>query len=159
MALFGLFSKDKKESLDKGLEKSKQSFFGKLGKAILGKSKVDEEVLDELEEILISSDVGIDTTLKIISRIEERVSKDKFLGTAELDTILREEISTLLVANGSTDFEGFQLPETKEPYVLMVVGVNGVGKKTTIARHVLQLSWISPSIGQSSYRLGAKYLL
>jgi len=140
MALFGLFSKDKKESLDKGLEKSKQSFFGKLGKAILGKSKVDEEVLDELEEILISSDVGIDTTLKIISRIEERVSKDKFLGTAELDSILRDEISTLLVSNGSTDFEGFKLPETKGPYVLMVVGVNGVGKTTTIGKLAYQFN-------------------
>ncbi len=134
MALFGIFSKEKKESLDKGLEKSKQSFFGKLSKAVVGKTKVDDEVLDELEEVLITSDVGVDTTLKIIRRIEERVAKDKYLGTEELDEILREEIADLLSENNTVDLKDFDLPADKKPYVLLVVGVNGVGKTTTIGK-------------------------
>ncbi len=134
MALFGLFSKDKKESLDKGLEKSKDTFFNKLGKAMVGKSTVDEEVLDNLEEILVSSDVGITTTLKIISRIEARVARDKYLGTGELDRILKEEIASLLSENNSTDVSDFETPEGTKPYVIMVVGVNGVGKTTTIGK-------------------------
>lgn len=134
MALFGLFSKEKKETLDKGLEKTNQSFFSKLGKAIVGKSTVDSDVLDELEEILITSDVGVDTTLKIIQRIEERVAKDKYLGTAELDVILKEEIAKILEENNTCDFENFKIPETGGPYVLLVVGVNGVGKTTTIGK-------------------------
>lgn len=134
MALFGIFSKEKKESLDKGLEKSKQSFFGKLSKAVVGKTKVDDEVLDELEEVLITSDVGIDTTLKIIQRIEERVARDKYLGTEELDEILREEIAELLSENNTVDLKDFDLPAGKKPYVILVVGVNGVGKTTTIGK-------------------------
>lgn len=138
MALFGIFSKDKKESLDKGLEKSKQSFFGKLSKAVVGKTKVDDEVLDELEEVLITSDVGVDTTLKIIRRIEERVAKDKYLGTEELDEILREEIADLLSENNTVDLKDFDLPSDRKPYVLLVVGVNGVGKTTTIGKLAAQ---------------------
>lgn len=134
MALFNLFSKEKKESLDKGLQKSKESFFDKLGKALAGKSTVDEEVLDNLEEVLIASDVGIDTTLKIISRIQARVARDKYLGSAELDRILREEIAGLLSENNSASIPDFETPADKKPYVLMVVGVNGVGKTTTIGK-------------------------
>ncbi len=135
MALFkGLFSKEKKESLDKGLEKSKQSFFSKLSKAVVGKSKVDDEVLDELEEVLITSDVGVDTTLKIIKRIEERVARDKYLGVQELDQLLREEIAGLLSENNTEDIEEFGVPSTHKPHVVMVVGVNGVGKTTTIGK-------------------------
>lgn len=134
MALFGFFSKDKKETLDKGLEKTKQSFFSKLSRAVVGKSKVDADVLDELEEILISSDVGVNTTVKIIDRIEARVSEDKYVGTDELDTILKAEIAALLDESNAIDYESFQLPETDGPYVLMVVGVNGVGKTTTIGK-------------------------
>ena len=134
MALFGLFSKEKKETLDKGLEKSSESFFSKLGKAIVGKSTVDADVLDELEEILITSDVGVDTTLKIIKQIEERVSKDKYLGTSELDKILKEEIANVLIQNDTAAFHDFQIPKTDGPYVLLVVGVNGVGKTTTIGK-------------------------
>lgn len=134
MGLFNLFSKDKKEDLDKGLEKTKESFFSKLGRAIAGKSKVDAEVLDDLEEVLVSSDVGVDTTLKIIDRIEERVSKDKFMGTAELNQILRDEISELLSENNTGDYTDFKLPASGDPYVIMVVGVNGVGKTTTIGK-------------------------
>jgi fused signal recognition particle receptor len=130
----GLFSKEKKESLDQGLQKSKESFFGKLGKAIVGKSTVDDEVLDNLEEILISSDVGIHTTLKIIERIQARVARDKYLGTSELDRILKEEIATLLTESNSTDLVDFEIPVGVKPYVLMVVGVNGVGKTTTIGK-------------------------
>ncbi|OIN56183.1 signal recognition particle-docking protein FtsY [Arsenicibacter rosenii] len=142
MALFGFFSKEKKESLDKGLEKSKESFFSKLGRAVVGKSKVDDEVLDELEEVLITSDVGIETTVKIIRRIEERVARDKYLGTDELDRILREEIAALLAdvdkqTNTPTQ-DDFSLPATKTPYVIMVVGVNGVGKTTTIGKLAAQ---------------------
>jgi len=138
MALFGLFSKDKKESLDKGLEKTKESFFGKLGRAVAGKSTVDDEVLDELEEILISSDVGVDTTIKVIQRIEERVAKDKYLGTAELDQILRDEIAELLTENNTEDLADFELPEGHTPHVILVVGVNGVGKTTTIGKLAAQ---------------------
>ena len=138
MALFKFFNKDNKETLDKGLEKSKTSFFNKLGKAVVGKSKVDEEVLDELEEVLITSDVGIETTLKIITRIEERVAKDKFLGVEELDIILREEIAALLSENNTVDLEDFKFDESKKPYVLLVVGVNGVGKTTTIGKLAYQ---------------------
>lgn len=130
----GLFSKEKKESLDQGLQKSKESFFGKLGKAIAGKSTVDDEVLDNLEEILISSDVGIHTTLKIIERIQARVAHDKYLGTSELDRILKEEIATLLTESNSSDLVDFEIPAEAKPYVLMVVGVNGVGKTTTIGK-------------------------
>jgi len=134
MALFGFLSKDKKESLDKGLEKTKENFFSKLGKAVAGKSTVDIDVLDDLEEVLVSSDVGIDTTVKIIDRIEARVAKDKYLGTAELNVILREEIAGLLSENNTEDVEDFALPKDKKPYVILVVGVNGVGKTTTIGK-------------------------
>jgi fused signal recognition particle receptor len=134
MALFGLFSKEKKESLDKGLEKSKDNFFSKLGKALVGKDKVDDEVLDTLEEILVTSDVGVETTLKIIKRIEERVARDKYLSTSELDKILKEEIAALLTESNTTDLDDFDIPAGKKPYVIMVVGVNGVGKTTTIGK-------------------------
>lgn len=134
MGIFGFFSKDKKESLDQGLQKSNENIFSKLSKAVVGKSKVDEEVLDELEEILITSDVGVDTTIKIINRIEERVARDKYLNTQELDLILKEEIAALLEENNSQDFLDFDIPEGKKPYVIMVVGVNGVGKTTTIGK-------------------------
>jgi fused signal recognition particle receptor len=133
-----LFSSDKKESLDKGLEKSKTSFFSKLTKAVAGKSKVDDEVLDNLEEILVSSDVGVNTTLKIITRIEKRVAEDKFLGTDELNQILREEIAGLLSETNSGEATEFIIPNTTKPYVLMVVGVNGVGKTTTIGKLAYQ---------------------
>jgi len=139
MSIFsGFFSKEKKESLDQGLQKSKESFFGKLTKAIAGKSTVDDEVLDQLEEILISSDVGVDTTLKIIGRIQERVARDKYLGTSELDRILREEIASLLSESNSQDLADFEVPAGIKPYVLMVVGVNGVGKTTTIGKLAAQ---------------------
>ncbi|MEO9968085.1 MAG: signal recognition particle-docking protein FtsY [Reichenbachiella sp.] len=134
MGLFNIFSKEKKESLNKGLEKSKENFFSKLGKAVAGKSTVDDELLDELEEVLITSDVGVDTTVRIIERIEERVAKDKYLNTAELNVILREEIAGLLEENNSVDQEDFSLPADKKPYVILVVGVNGVGKTTTIGK-------------------------
>jgi len=139
MSIFsGFFSKEKKESLDQGLQKTKESFFGKLTKAIAGKSTVDDEVLDHLEEILISSDVGVETTIKIIGRIQERVARDKYLGTSELDRILREEIASLLSENNSEDLPDFEVPAGKKPYVLMVVGVNGVGKTTTIGKLAAQ---------------------
>lgn len=139
MSIFNIFSKDKKESLDKGLEKTKESFFSKLGRTVVGKSQVDEDVLDELEEILISSDLGVNTTVKIIDRIEERVARDKYLGTSELDKILREEIAGLLSENNTKDLKDFSLPEDiKKPYVLLVVGVNGVGKTTTIGKLAAQ---------------------
>jgi fused signal recognition particle receptor len=136
--LGNLFSKEKKESLDQGLEKSKENFFSKLGKAIAGKSSVDEEVLDQLEEILISSDVGVDTTLKIIGRIQARVARDKYVGTAELDSILKQEIAHLLSENNTEDLADFETPTGKKPYVLLVVGVNGVGKTTTIGKLAAQ---------------------
>ncbi|HEY3405823.1 MAG TPA: signal recognition particle-docking protein FtsY [Ohtaekwangia sp.] len=134
MALFGLFSKDKKESLDKGLEKTKDSFLNKLGKALVGKSTVDDEVLDNLEEILVTSDVGVETTLKIIERIQQRVARDKYLGASELDRILKEEIASLLSESNTQDLADFETPADKKPYVIMVVGVNGVGKTTTIGK-------------------------
>ncbi len=134
MALFNIFSKKKKETLDKGLEKTKDNIFSKLTRAVAGKSQVDESVLDELEEVLISSDVGVETTIKIIDRIEERVARDKYMNTDELTTILREEIASLLTDNNTTDIDDFTLPEGKKPYVIMVVGVNGVGKTTTIGK-------------------------
>jgi len=134
MALFGLFNKEKKKTLDKSLEKTKESVFKKLSRAVAGKSKVDDEVLDNLEEVLISSDVGVDTTLKIIERIEKRVSKDRYLGVDELNGILKEEISDLLAENNASDGDNFVLPESDDPYVIMVVGVNGVGKTTTIGK-------------------------
>ncbi|MBL7870214.1 MAG: signal recognition particle-docking protein FtsY [Cyclobacteriaceae bacterium] len=129
-----LFAKEKKETLDQGLQKSNQSFFTKLGKAIAGKATVDEEVLDSLEEILISSDVGINTTVKIIEKIQARVARDKYLGTSELDKILKEEIANLLSENNTEDLGDFDVPAGIKPYVLMVVGVNGVGKTTTIGK-------------------------
>ncbi|MFK5891316.1 MAG: signal recognition particle-docking protein FtsY [Flavobacteriaceae bacterium] len=135
MSLFKkLFSTEKKETLDKGLEKTKSSFFGKLSKAVAGKSKVDDTVLDELEEVLVSSDVGVDTTLKIIEAIEARVAKDKYLGTAELNTILREEIAALLAKTNTGNATDFEIPNDTKPFVIMVVGVNGVGKTTTIGK-------------------------
>ncbi|MFA6701274.1 MAG: signal recognition particle-docking protein FtsY [Dysgonamonadaceae bacterium] len=139
MGLFDIFSKGNKETLDKGLEKTKGSFFSKLSHAVAGKSKVDDEVLDELEEILVTSDVGVDTTLKIIQRIENRVLRDKYIGTDELTSILREEIANLLIENNSEDLDDFSLPEgIIKPYVIMVVGVNGVGKTTTIGKLAYQ---------------------
>jgi len=139
MSLFKkIFSSEKKESLDKGLEKTKTSFFSKLTKAVAGKSKVDDEVLDNLEEVLVSSDVGVNTTLKIITRIEKRVSEDKFLGTDELNQILREEIAGLLSETNSGEATEFVIPINVKPYVLMVVGVNGVGKTTTIGKLAYQ---------------------
>ncbi|MCF6170420.1 MAG: signal recognition particle-docking protein FtsY [Bacteroidales bacterium] len=135
MGIFSIFSKQKqKEDLDKGLEKTRTSVFNKLSKAVAGKSKVDDEVLDNLEEALVMSDVGVKTTLKIIDRIEARVAKDKYLGTDELNRILREEIEALLEENNSGDGMDFVLPEGQKPYVIMVVGVNGVGKTTTIGK-------------------------
>lgn len=134
MGLFDLFSKQKKDSLDKGLEKTKESMFSKLSRIVSGKSKVDDDVLDDLEEVLITSDVGVDTTLKVIERIEKRVAKDKYINANELNTILREEIADLLTENNSVDADGFSFPENRKPYVIMVVGVNGVGKTTTIGK-------------------------
>ncbi len=139
MGLFkNIFSSEKKETLDKGLEKSKTSFFTKLNKAVAGKSKVDDDVLDNLEEVLVTSDVGVDTTLKVIERIEERVAKDKYLGTSELNQILREEIAALLSETNSGEDSEFTIPEGKKPHVIMVVGVNGVGKTTTIGKLAYQ---------------------
>ena len=138
MGFFSFFSKEKKETLDKGLEKTKESFFGKLTRAVAGKSKVDDEVLDNLEEVLVTSDVGVDTTLDIINRIEKRVARDKYVTTAELNGILRDEIASLLTENNTGDTEGFDIPQGKKPYVVMVVGVNGVGKTTTIGKLAYQ---------------------
>lgn len=134
MGLFGLFSKKKKETLDEGLSKTKENVFAKITRAVAGKSKVDDEVLDELENVLVTSDVGVDTTLKIIKRIEERVARDKYVSTSELTTILRQEIASLLTENGSADGDSFDLPSGTKPYVIMVVGINGVGKTTTIGK-------------------------
>ena len=145
MGIFSFFSKDKKESLDKGLEKTRESVFSKISKAIVGKSKVDEEVLDNLEEILISADVGVDTTIRIIQRIEARVAKDKYLGTAELNQLLKEEITGLLAEHDYKDFYGFDFPKRDAPYVIMVVGVNGVGKTTTIGK----LAWQFKQAGKN----------
>ena len=138
MAWFNFFSKEKKETLDKGLSKTKEGVFSKLARAVAGKDRVDDEVLDNLEEVLITSDVGVDTTLRIIERIEERVSRDKYLGTKELNRILREEITALLTETGDDDEEDFAVPTNKRPYVIMVVGVNGVGKTTTIGKLAYQ---------------------
>jgi fused signal recognition particle receptor len=138
MGLFSFFSKEKKESLDKGLEKTKESLFSKIARAVIGKSTVDAEVLDNLEEVLVSSDVGVDTTLKIIKRIEERVKRDKYVNTAELNKILKEEIVALLKENNSEQATDFTIPEGKKPYTIMVVGVNGVGKTTTIGKLAYQ---------------------
>ncbi|MGE0560956.1 MAG: signal recognition particle-docking protein FtsY [Flavobacteriales bacterium] len=138
MGFFNIFSKDKKEVLDKGLDKTKQGFFSKISKAIAGKSSIDDDVLDNLEEILISSDVGVTTTLRIIEKIQARVAKDKYLGTAELNQVLRDEIASLLEENNSGNFIDFSIPEQNEPYVIMVVGVNGVGKTTTIGKLAYQ---------------------
>ena len=139
MSVFSIFSKDKKESLDKGLEKTRENVFSRLTKAVVGKSTVDADVLDNLEEILVSSDVGVETTLKIIARIEERVKTDKYLGISELNKILKEEIASLLSENNSDDVTEFTIPAEKKPYVIMVVGVNGVGKTTTIGKLANQL--------------------
>ena len=138
MGLFGICSKKKKETLDTGLEKTKDSVLGKISRALAGKSKVDDEVLDNLEDVLISSDVGVDTTLKIIKRIEERVARDKYVSTAELNGILRSEIEALLTESGTIDGDSFVLPTESKPYVIMVVGVNGVGKTTTIGKLAYQ---------------------
>ena len=138
MGFFSFFTNNKKETLDKGLSKTKQSVFTKISKAIAGKSKVDEEVLDNLEQILVEADVGVETTLKIIERIEGRVARDKYLGTAELNAILREEIMALMQENISDERESFDLPQSSTPYVIMVVGVNGVGKTTTIGKLAYQ---------------------
>lgn len=134
MGLFGGFNKAKKENLDKGLAKTKESVFQKMTRAVVGKTRVDDDVLDSLEEILITSDVGVDTTLRIIERIEERVLQDKYINTSELNVILREEIAALLAENEDSDAGDFELPADKKPYVIMVVGVNGVGKTTTIGK-------------------------
>ncbi|MDD4922126.1 MAG: signal recognition particle-docking protein FtsY [Bacteroidales bacterium] len=137
MGIFNIFSKDKKEDkdiLDQGLSKTKENVFSRISRAIAGKSKVDDDVLDELEEILITSDVGVDTTLKIIERIQKRISKDKYIDTKELNTVLREEIANMLIKNNNEDTDDFDIPEGKKPYVIMVVGVNGVGKTTTIGK-------------------------
>jgi len=144
MGNFGLYSNDKKETLKKGLEKTKESVFKKLSRAVVGKTKVDDEVLDNLEEVLISSDVGVNTTLKIIERIENRVAKNKFLGTNELNSILKEEIAILLEENNT--IIGFTLSDTNKPYVIMVVGVNGVGKTTTIGKLAYQFKNLGHSV-------------
>ena len=139
MGIFSFFTKEKKETLDKGLSKTKESVFSKIARAVAGKSKVDDDVLDNLEEILITSDVGVDTTIRIIERIEQRVAKDKYVGTDELQNILRDEISSLLAENNSNDVSAdFEVPADKKPYVIMVVGVNGVGKTTTIGKLAYQ---------------------
>ena len=151
MAFFGLFNKKKQqETLDKGLEKTKTTVFDKLARAVAGKSKVDDDVLDNLEEVLITSDVGVDTTLKIIKRIEERVARDKYVSTSELNGILRDEIAALLAENNATDLADWDLPSDHRPYVILVVGVNGVGKTTTIGK----LAWQFKQAGKKVY-LGA----
>ncbi len=150
MGLFGLFGKKKKETLDKGLEKTKENVFSKLTRAVAGKSKVDDEVLDDLEEILVTSDVGVDTTIKIIRRIEERVARDKYVSTSELNSILKSEITALLTENNTGDNGEWTLQEGTHPYVILVVGVNGVGKTTTIGK----LAWQFKQAGKKVY-LGA----
>ena len=146
MGVFNIFSKDKKEKLDEGLSKTKESLFGKLSRAVVGRSKVDDTVLDDLEEVLITSDVGVNTTLKIIERIEERVARDKYINTSELNQILRDEIAELLEENNTTDYAQLQLPEQDQPYVIMVVGVNGVGKTTTIGKLAHQFKSMGKSV-------------
>jgi len=137
MGFFGLFSKKDKESLDSGLNKTRENFFTKITKAVIGKSTVDDEVLDNVEEILVSSDVGVDTTLKIVKRIQDRVARDKYVGTDQLNTILKEEIAALLAENKSATVVNL-IDESKKPYIIMVVGVNGVGKTTTIGKLAYQ---------------------
>lgn len=146
MGIFSFFSKEKKETLDKGLSKTKESVFGKIARAVAGKSKVDDEVLDNLEEVLITSDVGVETTLNIIKRIENRAATDKYINTEELNTILREEIAALLTENNSVDMDNFDIPTEKKPYVIMVVGVNGVGKTTTIGKLAHQFKKAGKSV-------------
>ena len=146
MGFFSFFSKEKKETLDKGLYKTKESFFGKIARVIAGKTKVDDEVLDNLEEILITSDVGVETTLKIIERIEKRAASEKYMNTQELNHILRDEISMLLTENNTDDANDFDAPIAKEPYVIMVVGVNGVGKTTTIGKLAYQFKKAGKSV-------------
>ncbi len=146
MGLFNFFSKEKKESLDKGLEKTKENIFSKLAKAIVGKSTVDADVLDKLEEILVSSDIGVATTLKIIERIEKRVAQDKYVGTSQLNALMKEEIVALLSENKTVELSDFSLPESTKPYVIMVVGVNGVGKTTTIGKLAHQFKKAGKSV-------------
>ncbi|HPS62180.1 MAG TPA: signal recognition particle-docking protein FtsY [Bacteroidales bacterium] len=146
MGFLSIFSRDKKEKLDHGLEKTKSSFFSRLSKAIVGKSSVDDEVLDNLEEILVTSDVGVETTLRIIDRIQRRVARDKYLGTSELNNLLKEEIVSLLTENHLADFTDFSVPDDKKPYVIMVVGVNGVGKTTTIGKLAYQFKKAGKSV-------------
>ena len=146
MGLFNFFSKEKKETLDRGLSKTKESVFGKITRAIAGKSKVDDQVLDDLEEILITSDVGVETTLNIIARIEKRAASDKYLNVQELNTILREEIASLLMENNSVDTDSFDISSKIRPYVIMVVGVNGVGKTTTIGKLAYQFKQRGKSV-------------
>lgn len=146
MGLFNFFSKEKKESLDKGLEKTKENIFSKLAKAIVGKSTVDADVLDKLEEILVSSDIGVATTLKIIERIEKRVAQDKYVGTSQLNALMKEEIAALLSENNTVELSDFSLPESTKPYVIMVVGVNGVGKTTTIGKLAHQFKKAGKSV-------------
>ncbi len=146
MGLFDFFSKQKKETLDKGLEKTKESMFSKLSRIVAGKSKVDEDVLDDLEEVLITSDVGVNTTLKIIERIEGRVAKDKYVSAEELNAILRDEIAQLLTENNTGDVEDFSLEGQSSPHVIMVVGVNGVGKTTTIGKLANQFKKAGKSV-------------
>ncbi|MEG1684645.1 MAG: signal recognition particle-docking protein FtsY [Bacteroides sp.] len=146
MGLFNFFSKEKKETLDKGLSKTKESVFSKIARAVAGKSKVDDEVLDNLEEVLITSDVGVETTLNIIKRIESRIASDKYVGTEELNNILREEIAALLTESNTVDADSFSIPEGKKPYVIMVVGVNGVGKTTTIGKLAYQFKKAGKSV-------------
>lgn len=146
MGLFGLFNNKKKETLDKGLEKTKESVFSKLARAVAGKSTVDDDVLDDLEEVLITSDVGVETTVKIIRRIEERVARDKYVSTSELNRILRDEIARLLAENHSEDNDEWSLPSDHKPYVILVVGVNGVGKTTTIGKLAYQFKKAGKSV-------------
>ena len=146
MGIFGLFNKKNKETLDKGLEKTKESVFGKLTRAVAGKSKIDDDVLDNLEEVLITSDVGVETTLKIIHRIEERVARDKYVSTTELNTILREEIMALMAENNALDNDNWELPSDHKPYVILVVGVNGVGKTTTIGKLAHQFKKVGKKV-------------
>jgi len=146
MGLFDVFSKKKKENLEKGLEKSKESFLNKLSKAVIGKSSIDDTVLDDLEEVLINSDVGIETTLKIIAKIEARVAKDKYVSTSELNKILRAEIASLLTENNTTDLDSFEISKVEGPFVILVVGVNGVGKTTTIGKLAAQLKSIDKKV-------------
>lgn len=146
MGIFSFFSKENKATLDKGLSKTKESVFGKIARAVVGKSKVDDEVLDNLEEILITSDVGVDTTLKIIERIQKRAAQDKYVNTSELNTILCEEIESLLNENNTTDVADFDIPTDHTPYVIMVVGVNGVGKTTTIGKIAYQFKKAGKSV-------------